>query len=180
MQKFTRRSALKRLGVLAGGLGAGSGVLAAAGTPAGAAEPGPTGVGPGAVRRVTFKLLGRGLRSVGSATKAPGEQSVVRGELSSESDGAAIGTLVSAHTIVDSPSRFRSGVNVLAVQTFVLPAGTLVGTGTLDQFGNGDFAITGGTGTYHGARGSYTARQVADSFGGGTAEYTVNLMISEA
>jgi hypothetical protein len=63
--------------------------------------------------------------------------------------------------------------------TFILPEGTILGSGVtpsgLDS--EGQFAVVGGTGRYHGARGSYVARQDHIDFGGnGTATFTFTLI----
>ena len=67
----------------------------------------------------------------------------------------------------------------LEQHTFILPEGTIFGTGVsvsaLD--GEGQFAIVGGTGRYHGARGSYITRQSHVDFGGdGSATFTFTLI----
>jgi hypothetical protein len=67
----------------------------------------------------------------------------------------------------------------LELHTFVFPEGTIVGTGTATAASEseGTFAITGGTGRYLGARGSYVARQNHSEFGGdGTATFTFTLI----
>jgi hypothetical protein len=67
----------------------------------------------------------------------------------------------------------------LEQHTFVFPDGTLFASGltTSGRDSEGQFAITGGTGRYLGARGSYTARQSHVDFGGnGTATFTLTLI----
>lgn len=67
----------------------------------------------------------------------------------------------------------------LELHTFVFPEGTIVGSGTATAGSpsEGTFAITGGTGRYLGARGSYVARQNHVDFGGdGTATFTLTLI----
>jgi hypothetical protein len=67
----------------------------------------------------------------------------------------------------------------LEQHTFILPEGTLFGTGVSvsDMDGEGQFAVVGGTGRYHGARGSYVARQSHVDFGGnGAATFTFTLV----
>jgi len=67
----------------------------------------------------------------------------------------------------------------LEQHTFILPEGTIFGTGvsTAGMDGDGQFAIIGGTGRYHGARGSYVARQSHVDFGGnGVATFTFTLV----
>ncbi len=83
-------------------------------------------------------------------------------------------------TLLDAPSRFHPSVGSLAVQTFSLPDGKIVGTGNIDHDGSGTLVVTGGTGAFHGARGSYAVTQSVNSFGGGQAVYTFTLLIPEA
>jgi hypothetical protein len=67
----------------------------------------------------------------------------------------------------------------LEQHTFILADGTLFGTGVSasGMDGEGQFAIVGGTGRYHGARGSYVARQSHADFGGsGAATFTFTLV----
>jgi hypothetical protein len=49
---------------------------------------------------------------------------------------------------------------------FTLAEGTLVGSGTSDDGGDGTFAVVGGTGAYATMRGSYTAEQQRSDMGG--------------
>lgn len=67
----------------------------------------------------------------------------------------------------------------LEQHTFVLPEGNIFASGvaTSGRDTEGHFAITGGTGRYLGARGSYVARQSHVDFGGnGTATFTLTLI----
>lgn len=67
----------------------------------------------------------------------------------------------------------------LEQHTFILSEGTIFGTGvsTSGMDGEGQFAIIGGTGRYHGARGSYVARQSHVDFGGdGNATFKFTLI----
>jgi hypothetical protein len=67
----------------------------------------------------------------------------------------------------------------LEQHTFILPEGTIFGTGvtTSGLESEGQFAIVGGTGRYHAARGSYVARQSHVDFGGnGTATFTFTIV----
>ena len=60
--------------------------------------------------------------------------------------------------------------------TFQLPDGTLFGMGTRIPGADGAFAIVGGTGSYLGASGSYTAHQSPFETGGdGSALFTITL-----
>jgi hypothetical protein len=67
----------------------------------------------------------------------------------------------------------------LEQHTFILPGGSIFGSGvtTSGMESVGQFAIVGGTGRYHGARGSYVAQQNHVDFGGnGTATFTLDLI----
>jgi hypothetical protein len=67
----------------------------------------------------------------------------------------------------------------LEQHTFILPDGNIFGTGVSASStdGEGQFAVIGGTGRYHGARGSYVARQSHVDFGGnGAATFTFTLV----
>jgi hypothetical protein len=56
-----------------------------------------------------------------------------------------------------------------------LDDGTLTATGTVTAAGRGSFVVTGGSGRYAYARGTYTTVQSADSSGGGDALFTIDL-----
>ncbi len=173
MEKLSRRTALKGLGVLAGGIGASSAGIAIAG------EAG--GVPTGAVESSrALTLHGTGLRTVGRAGRTPGDQELVSGDLSFSVDGPIAGRVSSIASLLDTPSRFRPSLGSLAVQTFSLPDGKIVGTGNIDHDGSGTLVVTGGTGAFHGARGSYSVTQAVNAFGGGHAVYTFTLLIREA
>ncbi len=96
------------------------------------------------------------------------------------SRGRKIGDFFATYYRLNTPGKVATHEpGSLEIHTFVFPEGTIVGTGVapgaLD--GEGHFAITGGTGRYHGARGSYVARQsYADLGGDGTATFTLRLI----
>jgi hypothetical protein len=64
---------------------------------------------------------------------------------------------------------------VLELHTFELVDGTLLGMGSAAR-GTGAFAVVGGTGRYHGASGSYTAR-LADGRTAPEAEFLFDLTL---
>ncbi|HXW79849.1 MAG TPA: hypothetical protein VEJ84_10140 [Acidimicrobiales bacterium] len=174
MEKLSRRSALKGIGMLAGGTVVSSTGLSVASGSAGAVEPRAMDGG------TTFVVFASGLRAVGRPGRAAGDHVVTRGDLSLEEGGAVVGRFLSTATLLDTPSRFRLSSGSLAVQTFSLEQGDIVGTGTLNHEGTGTLAVTGGTGAFNGARGSYTVIQDGGSFGGGHAVYTFTLLTPEA
>jgi hypothetical protein len=174
MEKLSRRSALKGIGMLAGGTVVSSAGLSVTSGTAGAAEP-RTIEG-----HTTLVLFGSGLRPVGRPGRAAGDHVVTRGDLSFEDGGAVAGRFLATATLLDTPSRFRPSSGSLAVQTFSLEQGDIVGTGTLNHDGTGVLAVTGGTGAFHGVRGSYNVSQAGGSLGGGHAVYTFTLLTPEA
>jgi hypothetical protein len=96
------------------------------------------------------------------------------------SRGRKIGDFFATYYRLNAPGKVSPHApGSLEVHTFVFPDGTIVGTGTAPAALNseGHFAITGGTGRYHGARGSYLGRQsYADLGGDGTAAFTLVLL----
>jgi hypothetical protein len=173
MEKLSRRSALKGIGMLAGGTVVSSAGVSIPNGTAGATEP-------RAIEGVkTLVLFGSRLRVVAPG-RAPGDQVVTLGDLSLKESGAIVGRFVATSTLLDRPSRFRPSAGSLAVQTFSLEEGDIVGTGTMKHDGTSTLAVTGGTGAFHGARGSYTVSHAGGSLGGGRAVYTFTLLTPEA
>jgi hypothetical protein len=122
--------------------------------------------------RATFGLLGAQLRIVGPQARAcVGDSITVRGVLHRVARGPAIGTVFKTGTVLGTHETSDSLASVES-HLFQLDDGTITGTGTVTDEGVGAFTITGGSGRYAGARGTYVTRQCADHSGGGTAEYT--------
>jgi hypothetical protein len=143
------------------------------------ASPTSTSSGP---KTTSLKLYGRGLWS-GTTAGRPGEVPLVgdqisaRGELLQSPAGEKAGEFHGTGFCVSSP--FSPGAHAAAnmeFHTFLLSDGSLIGMGSTAG-GNEVFAIVGGTGRYHGASGSYTARQSPLGFGGGTAEFEFMLTL---
>ncbi len=131
MKTLSRRSALKGLGVLAGGIGVSSAGIAFAG-----GDHGPE-TSPVQESR-SLVLYGSDLRKVGRAGRVAGEQLLIEGDLLMAIGGASVGRFFSTSTLLDTPSRFRPSVGQLwRSRTFSLHDGNLVGTGTLDHDGTG-------------------------------------------
>lgn len=160
MSKLSRR-ALLGFGALAGV----GGVVGAA--PAAATTPAARG----------FTWQGRAMRRLaGRGTPAVGDVHTVRGELADPTTGVSRGEVFhTAHVVARTGGGHTEDVATVEQQLFVLPDGTLAGSGTVTLAGRGTFVVTGGTGRYGGARGSYTTVQSADAVGGGTAEYRFDL-----
>jgi Allene oxide cyclase barrel like domain len=128
----------------------------------------------------TLTLLGRGWHALredrASGPPAAGDRTHLYGELT-DGDGTRVGEFFGSATHLDSPfdQGGRTGTSVQS-HTFRLREGTIHGMGTMAPGEDGDavFAVVGGTGRYHGARGSYVARQQPVEFGGdGSAAFTL-------
>jgi hypothetical protein len=156
----SRRGMVKGLAVAAGVVGVGAAGRATADVGRGTLELGETQV----------RLEGRHWRTmmVGSAAAAmPDAGSVpsTMGELLR--DGKLLGKFSSA-SVPGSMGRF-------VLHSFDLEDGMLLGMGS-GPLAEGVFAVIGGTGTYTGATGSYTARQRPLQAGGdGTADFVLDL-----
>jgi hypothetical protein len=174
MEKLSRRSALKGIGMLASATAVSSAGLSVASDAAGAAEP------QAMEGATTLVLFGNGLRAVGRSGRAAGDHVVTRGDLSFVESGPVVGRFLATATLLDTPSRFRPSFGSLAVQTFSLEEGDIVGTGAVNHDGTGTLAVTGGTGAFHGARGSYQVSHAGGSFGAGHAVYAFTLLTPEA
>jgi hypothetical protein len=96
------------------------------------------------------------------------------------SNDEKVGDFFATYYRVSNPGKVASHEpGSLEQHTFVLPAGTIFGSGvgSSGADSDGQFAITGGTGRYVGARGSYQARQSHLDLGGnGTATFTLTLI----
>lgn len=174
-----RREALGRAFALLGaavGMGAASKNLTAA----------PQEIPPEASKGKQLVLQARFLRI--------GSQDLRRGELpqagtrmmakadivSSTSKDGKVGEFLATYHRVSTPGKVADHEpGSLEQHTFILPEGTLFGSGvsTSGLESEGQFAILGGTGRFHGARGSYISRQSHVDLGGnGTATFTFTLI----
>jgi hypothetical protein len=134
----------------------------------------------------TVVLHGRGWRISSQDVRrgelpAAGVRMLARGEIVDKpSRGRKIGNFFATYYTLNTPGKVaRHEPGSLEMHTFVFADGTLVGTGvaTATSASEGQFAIVGGTGRYHGARGSYVARQSHTDLGGdGTATFTLTLI----
>ena len=110
-----------------------------------------------------------------------GLRMLVRGELYDKpSGGRKVGDFFATYHRLSDPGKVaHHEPGSLELHTFVFSDGTLVGSGVSNSAldSEGQFAIVGGTGRYHGARGSYLATQSHIEFGGnGTARFTLTLI----
>ena len=106
---------------------------------------------------------------------------LARGDIMDKpSRGRKVGEFFATYYRLNAPGKVAAHEpGSLELHTFLLPDGTLVGSGvaTAATDSEGHFAIIGGTGRYQGARGSYLARQSHEDFGGdGTATFTLTLL----
>jgi hypothetical protein len=123
----------------------------------------------------TFRLHGSQLRTLSRAGTHEGEHVTVVGRLHHDAGGPVVGQLYSSatvlsHDVVDDGSPTRLELHLLQLED-----GTLTATGTVTVTGRGAFTITGGSGRYALARGTYTTVQSADTSGGGEAVITIDL-----
>ncbi len=173
-----RRDALKRVALLGAAVGIGTASKAAlAAAPNGTRESkqGSRLVLYGRHWRITSQDLRRG------ELPPAGVRMLARGEIMDKaSRGRKIGDFFATYYRLSTPGKVATHEpGSLELHTFVFPDGTIVGTGTAPATvdSEGHFAITGGTGRYHGARGSYVARQShADLGGDGVATFTLTLI----
>jgi hypothetical protein len=99
----------------------------------------------------------------------PDDHVTAHGRLADRLGGVPIGTFSATGVVVRSP--FLGHPSTIEQHVFVLPHGTLIGSGHAIA-GAGTFAVTGGTGRYAGARGSYDATLSPHGLGGdGTAHF---------
>ena len=114
----------------------------------------------------TLQLLGRGRTParLGKAARAARQHFVSSGELLDARGKETVGSFhtnaFSLETALGSP--LPAGSNI-ALQTFVLPEGTLFGLGGGPAGTDKTCAVLGGTGRYAGAQGTYVERTAAQS-----------------
>lgn len=173
-----RRDALKRGFALLGGA---IGIGAASKSPVAAQERPPE-----IKQSKQLVLYARRLR-IGSQDLRRGElpQSGIRMQANGEiivstSANQKVGDFFATYYRINNPGKVAAHEpGSLEQHTFVLPEGSIFGSGigSSGTDSEGQFAITGGTGRYVGARGSYVARQSHLDFGGnGTATFTLTLI----
>jgi hypothetical protein len=169
-----RRQALKHAAALT--VGAVGVTIANAGNGLGRlASPTPTPtLTPEPIPTTTFSLYGRDVRLLGGARRPgvlplQGERAAAVGSLFKSPDGDEAGRYQAACFFGDERA------SRLEMHAFELPDGLILGLGSA-SFGEGLFAVVGGTGRYAGAAGSYTAVQRIREIGGdGSAEFTFTL-----
>jgi hypothetical protein len=168
MPKLSRRSALGAMAALAGGVGV------ASATSAEAAAAGTNGADQ---ETVAITIDATNVRCTGDR-RTVGGHFLLSGD--ALRDGAADGEFFAQGTVANQRDVVSASTASVQTQTFVLSDGTLIGSGAVGNDGTGAFAVTGGTGRYDGARGSYTAVQDTDTAHGGSATYTFTINIGKA
>lgn len=157
--------------------------IGAAGKSAGAAVPDSTATHKPGVQTilhgVRWRISSQDLKR-GELPPA-GIRMLVRGEIFDKPvDGRKVGDFFATYYQLNTPGKVAGHEpGSLELHTFVFTDGTLTGSGVANSASEseGEFAITGGTGRYQGARGSYVARQSHLEFGGsGTATFTLTLI----
>ncbi|HET6795253.1 MAG TPA: dirigent protein [Acidimicrobiales bacterium] len=175
----SRRTLIKSgLATVAGALGIGAAArLTEAATGSGGAAPASTR---------TLSLHGASWRVTSPARQAgefpdSGEQMLVTGDLYDRAGGDKVGEFYATYLAVAAPGRAApDGAASLQLHTVALAGGTILGSGTATPGHDtvDEFAVIGGTGEYANARGTYTARQSHQQFGGdGTASFDMTLVV---
>jgi hypothetical protein len=168
----TRRSALARLALLAGGA---VGIGVAGKTAVDRGDENPVAA-PQKRKTQRLVLHGRDWRLA-----LPGEEPGAMPP--ADAVAAPIGVIVDRRR--RELGAFRAAAlpglgGAFQLHTFDLEDGTILGIGA-NRLDDADFAIVGGTGRYAGATGTYRARQFPRELGGdGTAEFTLTLNAWEA
>ena len=153
-------------------LGASAGIGAGLAAPAAAAPE-------SARRNLLLRLSGVDARAHVHGAQAarlprPNDQLHIHGIVNGEGESSP-GTFTATGVIVRTPSNDAS--TIVEQHLFALRDGTITGSGQRGGV-SGTFAVTGGSGRYIGAQGSYAARIDAIGAGGtGTAEFDFSLSI---
>jgi len=174
-----RRETLKGgFALLGAAVGLGAASAGAADSTPGRAPDAKAGV-PLVLHGVRWRIASQDVRR--GAMPPAGVRMLARGEIVDQpARGRKLGDFFATYYRLNTPGKVPAHQpGSLELHTFLFPDGSLVGsgvaTGTTES--EGHFAIIGGTGRYHGARGSYVARQShADLGGDGTATFTLTLI----
>jgi len=174
-RRETLKGGFALLGAAVGiGTAAKSGLAATTGSPA-EIKPGVPLVLHGVRWRISSQNVRRG------ELPPAGVRLLARGELMDKpSRGRKLGDFFATCVRLNTPGKVAPHEpGSLELHTFLFPDGSIVGSGVASAGAEseGHFAIVGGTGRYHGARGSYVARQSFSELGGdGTATFTLTLI----
>jgi hypothetical protein len=179
-KRASRRSILRLAALAMGGLAGAIGLVAAEERAQGVARP----VGGSLGRVTTFELQGMDWR-VRSPALRPGElprrgdSVTLSGSLARVAGREPIGAFFGTSAHLDTPGHGPFAQTEMQFHSFALPEGNLFGMGAASRGGQGQFAITGGTGRFAGATGSYTAAQNPVEVGGdGTARFQMTIKLA--
>ncbi|GAA0996274.1 allene oxide cyclase barrel-like domain-containing protein [Subtercola frigoramans] len=105
------------------------------------------------------------------------DRTTVVGELVGDGGAVTSGTIHGSGTVLSLPQRGDNSHASFTTQLLSFSDGsdTITATGLLRHDGTGTFTITGGSGQYSGATGSYTAVLHPNTGGSGTGTLTITL-----
>lgn len=185
MRDVSRRGVLGTVAAVAGGVGlSGADALAAAAASPAAATPASASVGPAAAAGggpvpEVFSVHATALRAHGAErARSVGDHHLVTGGLTHPT-GADAGEFFGHVTVAGRHDLVATASRTLESHVFDLTDGTLTGSGTVGADGTGRFAVTGGTGAFHAARGSYTVHRDPGTSAAGAAAFTFSLTSRE-
>ncbi len=180
MTGLSRRKAIRAVGI--GGFSL-AGLSVA--EPAGAATPARTAPAPtrsegsdGTGVALRFTVSGSQIRVVGTR-RSVGDQAVITGQLHLADKVEPAGEFFAQTTVVNRRNLLTESTGSMQTHTFVLPNGTLLGSGVVSHQGDGVCAVIGGTADYQGVSGSYTVHQDLEDFDA-TATYSFSLLSGKA
>lgn len=104
--------------------------------------------------------------------KAVGDTLTVRGLLHEAPGAPADGEVLITGAVLAGVGQDPTDATSFEHHLFRLGRDTITGSGVVGHDGTGSFTVTGGSGRFAGARGTYTSQQSADHSGDGVAEFT--------
>lgn len=132
----------------------------------------------GAVAKaLQFTVTAVNVRVLGVRTpKITGSSLTLRGDLEATAGGISTGMFFSSGSVIAPQQSQDDSVGTFENQLFSInentpAAGTITGSGLVSHNGAGTFTITGGSGLYAGASGTYSSQQNADLSGRGAATF---------
>lgn len=164
------------IGGLAGAIGLGAAVERAQGV-ASSAGGSLNGVSTFELQGIDWRVRSPGLRP--GELPRRGDSVTLSGALARAAGRDPIGTFFGTSAHLDTPGHGPFAQTEMQFHSFALPEGTLFGMGAASRGGQGQFAITGGTGRFAGATGTYTAVQNPVEVGGdGTAQFQMAIRLA--
>ena len=149
--------------------------LLTAGTAAGAV--GVTGLASGnaaeAAPARTLLLHGVNMHLRGTSEgPSIGDTLTVHGELRPAAGGRSVGEVFITGVVMAGADQDAAQVSSFEHHLFRIGNDTITGSGVVRQDGSGTFTVTGGSGRYADARGTYISQQSADHAGEGIAQFS--------